>query len=73
MTTAVQADELLSVRGASEWLMARGVKASSRHMVLVAIAKGTLPVAATTQRQFLVRESDLEKFAERQNKAARNK
>lgn len=71
MTAAVQAipDQLLSVRGASDWLKRHGVTPHTRHAVLVAIASRKLEVAATMQRQFLVRESDLEKFAAGQQKA----
>lgn len=73
MTVAVQAEPLLSVRAASDWLKRHGVEGHSRHMVLVAIAKGMLIPAGISERQIFVRESELERFAAEQNKAARNK
>lgn len=64
-------DALVSVRAAADWLRRRGVKPHTPHAVMVAIAKGSLKVAAFAKRQMFLREVDLESFAEQQKAASR--
>ncbi len=63
-------DALLTVRGAVNWLRSHGVRPHTRNAVLSAIARGLLPIAATTPRQILVREKDVEIFAGINSKTA---
>lgn len=64
-------DALVSVRAAADWLKRRGVEPNTRHAVMVAIAKGSLKVAAFAKRQMFLREADLEEFAGQQKAASR--